>query len=76
MLENVFPGWNPGFQGLDAAEPAYEGSLITPVELDKLAEQFSLTTVWARRAPERMFLQLATIVAKVSSTPNIGLIVT
>jgi hypothetical protein len=68
LLGNVFPGWAPGFRGLDALEPSYEGVLITPAELDSLAEQFSLTSVWAKRAPERMFLQLATIVAKVSLT--------
>ena len=78
LLENVFPGWAPGFRRVDALEPSYEGVLITPIELNSLSEQFSLTSVWARRAPERMFLQLATIVAKVGrplggkSRPNFG----
>lgn len=68
LIENVFPGWVPGFTGVDAAEPSFEGLLITPNELDNLVEQFDLTTVWAKRARERMFLQLATIVAKASLT--------
>ena len=66
LIENVFPGWTPGFQGVDAADPSFEEMLITPTELDNLGDQFSLTTLWARRAPERMFLQLASIIAKVT----------
>jgi len=65
LIENVFPGWAPGFHGVDASNPSYEGVLITPGELDNLADTFSLDTVWAKRAPERMFLQLATIITKV-----------
>ncbi|KAL8280668.1 hypothetical protein RQP46_006991 [Phenoliferia psychrophenolica] len=64
LLETVFPGWTPGFDGIDAANPEEEGVLLTPGDLEGLVDLCALELPHAIKAPERPFLQLVTIIVK------------
>ncbi|KAK4698199.1 hypothetical protein P7C70_g8087, partial [Phenoliferia sp. Uapishka_3] len=64
LLEQIFPAWAPGFDGIDAAAPEEEGVLVTAGDIDGLVELCELKLPHAIKAPERPFLQLATILVK------------
>ncbi|KAI5478624.1 RNA recognition motif domain containing protein [Pseudohyphozyma bogoriensis] len=62
LMQQVFPAWEPGFDADgDAAKPEEEGVLVTNGDLESLLGLCSLETAHATKAPERPFLQLATI---------------
>ncbi|KAM0752175.1 hypothetical protein T439DRAFT_355048 [Meredithblackwellia eburnea MCA 4105] len=65
LLAAVFPSWSPGFVGVDAVERGSdEQEMLTERELAGILELCKLESPHAAKAPERPFLQLASILLK------------